>query len=90
MCEKQLIDFFVFDFITNQDQSQEMCNSIICADPFSLTYVPNQYKTKQMYDKKDKNILYFNEDSVNVVFSCNEMGIVNIDLNIINLDNKFE
>ena len=51
MCEKQLIDFFVFDFITNQDQSQEMCNSIICADPFSLTYVPNQYKTKQMYDK---------------------------------------
>ena len=24
---------------------------------------------------------YFNEDSGNVVFSCNEMGILNIDLN---------
>ena len=34
----------------------------------------------------DENILYFNEDSGNVVFSCNEMGILNIDLNNINLD----
>ena len=37
----------------------------------------------------DENILYFNEDSGNVVFSCNEMGILNIDLNNINLDNDF-
>ena len=26
----------------------------------------------------DENILYFNDDSGNVVFSCNEMGILNI------------
>ena len=32
------------------------------------------------------NILYFNEDSANVVFPCNGMGIPNIDLNNINLD----
>ena len=32
------------------------------------------------------NILYFNEDSANVVFPCNGMGIRNIDLNNINLD----
>ena len=38
----------------------------------------------------DKNILYFNEDSVNVVFLCNEMGIFNIDLMNINLDNVFD
>ena len=37
----------------------------------------------------DKNILYFNEDSGNVVFNCNEMGILNIDLDNINLDNNF-
>ena len=37
----------------------------------------------------DENILYFDEDSVNVVFDCNEMGILNIDLNNINLDNNF-
>ena len=33
----------------------------------------------------DENILYFNEDSGNVVFSCNEMGVLNI-----NLDNSFD
>ena len=38
----------------------------------------------------DENILYFNEDSGNVVFNCNEMGIFNIDLNNINLDNNFD
>ena len=29
----------------------------------------------------DEDMLYFNEDSGKVVFSCNEMGIVNIDIN---------
>ena len=28
----------------------------------------------------DNKKLYFNEDSANVVFNCNEMGILNIDL----------
>ena len=32
----------------------------------------------------------FNEDSVNVVFDCNGMDILNIDLNNINLDNNFD
>ena len=35
----------------------------------------------------DENTLYFNEDSGNVVFTCNGMGILNIDLNNINFDN---
>ena len=35
--------------------------------------------------------IYFNEDSGNVIFNCNEMGILNIDLNCINLvDNNFD
>ena len=38
----------------------------------------------------DENILYYNEDSGNVLFYCNEMGILNIDLNNINLDNNFD
>ena len=38
----------------------------------------------------DENTLYFNEDSVNVVFDCNEMGILNIDINNINLVNNFD
>ena len=38
---------------------------------------------------EDENMLYFNEDSDNDVFNCNQMGILNIDLNNINLDNIF-
>ena len=28
-----------------------MCNRIVCEDPFSLTYVPDQYKTQKICDK---------------------------------------
>ena len=38
----------------------------------------------------DKNKIYFNENSGNDVFSCNEIGILNIDINNINLDNSFD
>ena len=38
----------------------------------------------------DENIFYFNEGSCNFVFNCSEMGIINIDLNNINIDNNFD
>ena len=38
----------------------------------------------------DENILYFNEVSGDAVFNYNEMGIINIDLNNISLDNNFD
>ena len=38
----------------------------------------------------DENILYYNEDSINVVFSCNQMAILNKDLNNIDLSNNFD
>ena len=36
----------------------------------------------------DENELYFDEDFGNIVFHCNEIGILNIDLNCINLDDN--
>ena len=38
----------------------------------------------------DENILHFNEDSGNTVFNYNEMGIDDIVLNNINLDDNFD
>ena len=38
----------------------------------------------------DENVLYLTEDSGNVVFSHNEIGNLNLDLNNINLDNDFD
>ena len=35
----------------------------------------------------DENILQFNEDSNNVVFICNELDILNVNLDSINLNN---
>lgn len=38
----------------------------------------------------DENILCFNEDSANIVYYCNDMGNLNIDLQNINLDNNLD
>ena len=38
----------------------------------------------------DENILYFNEVPGDVIFNCSGMGILNIDLNNINLDINFD
>ena len=38
----------------------------------------------------DDGLFLFHEDSGNVTFWCNEMGILNNDLNNINLDNHFD
>ena len=38
----------------------------------------------------DKNIYYFNEGSGDVVFDCKGMSSLNIDLNNISLDDKFD
>ena len=65
-----------------------MCNDGLA----TLKFIPDLFVTSKTVKKllstlyADDNILYFNEDSVKVIFSCNEMGILNIDLNNINLD----
>ena len=38
----------------------------------------------------DENILYFNEGSVNAICYCDKIGILNIDISNINLDNNFD
>ena len=38
----------------------------------------------------DENVLYFDEDSRDVIFNCNERSIMNIDCNNINLYNTFD
>ena len=38
----------------------------------------------------DENILYFNEGSSDTIFKCRGIGILNIYLNNINLEGKFD
>ena len=61
-----------------------------------MNLVPNWFVTSKMIKQlfttlyADENILYFNEVSGDVIFNCNGMGILNIDLNNINLDINFD
>ena len=72
-----------------------MCDEAINDYLVGLKFVPDWFVTSKTIKKiftdffsTDENILYFNEDSGNVIFHCNEMGIPNIDLNNINLDSN--
>ena len=87
--------FFVFHSIPNQYKSKKMCDKAVDDFLAALKLVPDWFVTSKLIKKlytafyADDNILYFSKDSGNVEFSCNEMGILNIDLDNINLDNNF-
>ena len=73
-----------------------MCDEAVDDSLAALKFIFDWFITskiiKELYTAlyADENIFYFNKDSGNYVFSCNEMGILNIDLNNINLDNNFD
>ena len=73
-----------------------MCDEAVGYSLAALKLVPNWFVISKMIKElftalqADENMLYFNEVSDNVVFSCNEMGILNINLNNFNLDNNFD
>ena len=87
--------FFVV-YCPDKYKTQRMYDEAVDDSLAALKLVSNFFVTSKMIKKlfsalcTDENILYFNEDSGNVVFSYNEMGIHNIDLNNINLDNNFD
>ena len=71
-----------------------MCNKAVDDCLATLRFLPEWFVTNKMIKipftalHADKNILYFDEDSGNVVFICNEISILNTYLNNINLDNN--
>ena len=75
--------------------TQRMCDEVVDDSISTLKVTPDWFVTSKMIKKlytalyADENILYFNEDFGNLVFSCNEMCILNIYHNNINLDNNF-
>ena len=97
MCDRVVSeDPFLIVYFPDQYKTQRMCDGTVNDSLASLKFIPDWFVTSKMTKKlftalyADENILYFNEDSDNVVFSCNAMGILNIDLKNINLDNNFD
>ena len=69
-----------------------MCNKAVDDCLAALKFVPDWFVASKMIKIRFtalhayKNIFYFNGDSDNVVFICNETGFLNIDLNNIGLE----
>ena len=77
--------------------TQNMCDAAVDNFLPTLNFVCDWFVTSKMMKKlftalcTDQNILYFDEDIGHIVFNCNEMDTLNVDLNCINLnDNNFD
>ena len=62
-----------------------MCNKAVPDWFVTSKMIKNLFTAFYVVD----NILYFNEDSGDTIFSCSEMGILGIHLNNINLDPRW-
>ena len=96
MCDKVVSeDPFVIVYRADQYKTQKMCDKAVDYCLAALKLIPDSLVTSKLIKElftvlyAGENILYFNEDSGNVVFSRNEMAILDIDIDNINLDNIF-
>ena len=93
MCDRIISDdSFSIKYVSDQYETQQMCDKAVDDCIAALKIVSDWFVTSKRIKilftalYADENILYFSEDSSNVVFNCNGMGILNIGLNNINLD----
>ena len=86
-------DPFSIKIALDQYETQKMCDKTVDDCLAALKFVPDWFVTSKMIKRlfttsyADENILFFNEYFGNVIISSNEMGVLNIDLNNINLGN---
>ena len=93
MCDSIISeDPFSIRYVSDQYKTQQMCDEAVYGCLTALKFVPDWFLTSKIIKilfiafHADENTLYANEVSGNVVFTYNGMGILNIDLNHINLD----
>ena len=73
-----------------------MCDEAVDDSLAALKLIPDWFVTSKMIKKlytalyTNDGLLFFDEDSGNVTFCCDEMGILTVNLNYINLDNNFD
>ena len=73
-----------------------MCDKALGDFLTVLKLIPDLFVTSKMIKKRytalstDDGLLFFNEDSGDITFCCDEIGILSVNLNNINLDNNFD
>ena len=97
MCDRLVSEYpFLIVYCPDKYKIQGMCDKAVDDSLAALKLIPDWFATSKIFKTlftvlyADENILYFNGDSGNFLFSCNEVGILSIDLNNINLDNNFD
>ena len=96
MCDRVVSkDYFSIVYCPEKYKAQRMCDEAVDGSLAAPKLIPDWFATGKMIKLfaalyADENILYFNEDSDNVEFPCNERVILNIDLTDINLHNTFD
>ena len=96
MCDRVVSeDYFSIVYCPDKYKAGRMCDEAVDGSLAAPKLIPDWFVTGKMIKPfaalyADENILYFNEDSDNVVFPCNERVILNIDLTDINLHNTFD
>ena len=96
MCDRGVSeDYFSIVYCPDKYKAGRMCDEAVDGSLAAPKLIPDWFVTGKMIKLfaalyADENILYFNEDSDNVVFPCNERVILNIDLTDINLHNTFD
>ena len=87
---------FLIIYCPDKYKTQRMCDEAVDDSLVALKLISDWFVTSKIIKKlftalyADEDILYFNEDSGNVVFFCNETDILNLDLSNINLDTNFD
>ena len=75
-------DPFILVYCPDKYKVQIMCDEAVDDCLAALKFIPDGFVTSKMINKlltalySDDNILYFNKDSGDVMFSCNEMDIL--------------
>ena len=83
MCNRVISeDPFILVYCPDKYKIQIMCDEAVDDCLAALKFIPDGFVTSKMINKlltalySDDNILYFNKDSGDVMFSCNEMDIL--------------
>ena len=93
VCDKFVSnDPFMLKYCLDRYKTQEMCDKAVDYFLPALKFVPNLFFTRKVIKKlhnglfTSDNILSFDENSDNVTFFSDEVGIISEDLSNINLD----
>ena len=78
-------------YITHRMYYEAVDDPIVALKLICDRYVTNEV-IKKLYTAlyADDGLLFFDEDSGDAIFCCDEMGRVSVNLNNINLDNSFD